>query len=523
MIGQGRFGPIYLCESLLDEKQKENNEITYKKMVLIKYDKEKVILLNSLYSILNQLNFYKKYNYLNNPFITKIYYAFQDKTSFYLLKKYYPGGDLRHQINRKILSEQRSKFLIANIILGLEFLHSKGYLYRNLIPENLFFDKRGYLHINDMTLIREISNINYLVTSGNPGYMAPEIIFRQKHGIESDFFSLGVILYEIMFNKLPFKSKTREEYLNDLISNHNALIKEDDLNVGWSRECADFINRCIQKKAELRIGYEGIEELKTHVWMKDFEWEKLRKKELVAPFIPHGNKNFNPRKHEEEKIEYFKENIRNFIEYYETMNYFNGYYYNYNLDENIKKENSNIEEEKNEDKKVEKKEINDNMDGKGTQVHAKDEKIMDVNNNDTENEDEDDIKHKKKKIQKYDDENEYDNENEDEEIEEIELNLNKNKKNKKSKKKREEENYNEMHKESRNKKRKSRKEINDTKNFYEEESKGQLMNININKKGLFNKNVNKRKSVKKRSSKKVEPRESSQLLKLNYKKKNKNH
>ena len=79
-------------------------------MVLIKYDKEKVIISNSLYSIMNQLNFYKKYNYLNNPFISKIFYAFQDKSSFYLVKKFYSGGDLRYQMDRKVFSEEKSKF-----------------------------------------------------------------------------------------------------------------------------------------------------------------------------------------------------------------------------------------------------------------------------------------------------------------------------------------------------------------------------------------------------------------------------
>jgi serine/threonine protein kinase len=317
-------------------------------MVLIQYDKAKIILSNSLYSILNQLDFYKKYNYLKNPFISEIFYAFQDKSSFYLVKKFYPGGDLRYHINRKYISESKSKFLIANIILGLDFLHSKGYIYRNLIPENLILDKKGYLHLNDMTLIREISNINYLVTSGHPGYMAPEIILRQKHGIESDFYSLGVILYEIMFNKLPYKSKSKEEYLNDLVSSHNALIKEDELNFGWSRECADFINRCIQKRAELRIGFGGIEELKSHKWLKDFDWEKLRKKELTSPSIPRGINNYTLRNNKEEKIEFFEENIYNFIEYYETMNYFNGYYYNYNFDINFNKEKENINEEEEE-------------------------------------------------------------------------------------------------------------------------------------------------------------------------------
>ena len=103
---------------------------------------------NSLYSILNQLNFYKKYNYLKNTFVSKLYYAFQDKFSFYLIKKFYPGGDLRYQMNKRVFSEEKSKFLIANIISGLEFLHSKGYIYRSLIPQNLVFNKKGYVYNN---------------------------------------------------------------------------------------------------------------------------------------------------------------------------------------------------------------------------------------------------------------------------------------------------------------------------------------------------------------------------------------
>ena len=86
-------------------------------MVLIKYDKKKVILSNSLYSILNQLSFYKKYNYLNNPFISKIFYAFQDKSSFYIVKKYYSGGDLRYHMSRKIFSEQKAKFIVGHNVL----------------------------------------------------------------------------------------------------------------------------------------------------------------------------------------------------------------------------------------------------------------------------------------------------------------------------------------------------------------------------------------------------------------------
>ena len=489
-------------------------------MVLIKYDKVKIILSNSLYSILNQLNFYKKYNYLKSPFISKIYYAFQDKSAFYLVKKFYSGGDLRYHINRKIISEEKSKFLVANIILGLEFLHSKGYIYRNLIPENLLIDKKGYLHLNDMTLMREMTNITFLVSSGHPGYMAPEIIFRQKHSIESDFFSLGVILYEMMFNKLPYKSNSREEYLNDLSSTHNALIKEDELNIGWSRECADFINRCIQKRAEYRIGFGGIEELKSHIWIKDFNWAQLEKKELEAPFIPRGKNNYSLRNYNEEEYNFFKENIYNFIEYYETMNFFNGYYYNYNLDKNFNKEKMEIKEldGNNNEQKIEDKDLNDNFSKEDIEGNEKvnfennntpEEQIYIMNN-----------KNKREKINDEEDNEKIDN-NDDVNNNNFE-NFIKNKKNKKNKKKNEEENNLETfnHKENnKNKKKKKRRESNDTKNYYEDESKGQLMNLN-NKKGLFNKTGNRRKiSKNKKSSKKLEHNESNESLKIDSNKK----
>ena len=477
-------------------------------MVLIKYDKEKVIISNSLYSIMNQLNFYKKYNYLNNPFISKIFYAFQDKSSFYLVKKFYSGGDLRYQMDRKVFSEEKSKFLIANIILGLEFLQSKGYIYRNLIPQNLIFDKKGYLHLNDMTLAREITDVNYLVNSGHPGYMAPEIIFRQIYGIESDFFSLGVILYEIMFGKLPYKSNSKEEYLNDLASPHSALIKEDELNIKWSRECADFINKCIQKKVELRIGFSGIEELKTHIWLKDFEWDKLKKKALIAPFIPRGKNNYSVRNQEEKKIEFLENISVNFSAYYEAMYFFNGYYYNYCLDGNINKEKYNEEDEINNENKIEKNEIIENLQKIEDKDIKEEEKINNdinlINANNIETENEDNIKNKKKKKN---------NEENNEEIEEF--NINKTKKRKKNKKKKEEDEYEENNIKDKNKKRKSRKESIESKNYDEEESKGQLMNVN-NKKGLFNKTQNRRKNLKNgKNSKKDIPTQSIKLYSRN--------
>ena len=295
---------------------------------MIQYNKELILLCRALYSIKNELNFYQKYNYQNN-FIVNIKYAFQDTNSFYLIEEFLEGGDLRYHLNRHIFTEQRAKFLIACLILGVEFLHKQGYVHRNLKPENLLLESNGYLKINDMKLLRETKKINSFDSSGTPGYMAPEVLFRQSHGCCSDVFSIGIICYEMMFDKLPFKASSRKEYAESLLSDKEYLIKEYDLPEGWSRECANFINKCIQKRVVVRIGYNGIEELKEHKWFRDINWNELSQMKVKAPFVP-GVGNYKTRSDKERVFN--NSNIKEYLEYYEVCRKFEGYYYNYKND-----------------------------------------------------------------------------------------------------------------------------------------------------------------------------------------------
>lgn len=293
---------------------------------------------------MNELVYYKKNNFKSN-FIVNIKYAFQDKNSFYLIEEYLEGGDLRFHMNRHVITETRAKFLIACLILGVQYLHKHGYVHRNLKPENLILDSRGYLKINDMKLLREASKVNYFDTSGTPGYMAPEIIFRQNHGCCSDIFSIGVIAYEMMFGYLPFKADTREIYTTELMSDKEFLIKESDLPEGWSRDCADFINRCIQKRAIVRMGYNGIEELKEHRWFRDFKWVELSELKLNPPFVPKKN---NHKLRMNKDYFFLNGNIKQNLEYYEISKKFDGYYYNYkqDLSKTVMKKTENSEKSK---------------------------------------------------------------------------------------------------------------------------------------------------------------------------------
>lgn len=107
---------------------------------------------------------------------------------------------------------------MACMILSLEYLHSKNILHRDVKPENLVFDQEGYLKLTDLGIGRFQKPDNSKDTSGTPGYMAPEVMCKQPHGIAVDYFAMGVIAYECMFGKRPYYGKNRKEIRDHILS-----------------------------------------------------------------------------------------------------------------------------------------------------------------------------------------------------------------------------------------------------------------------------------------------------------------
>ena len=116
-----------------------------------------------------------------------------------------------HLTKKKKFSESETKFFIACILIGLDYMHTNGVIHRDIKPENLLLDENGYVHITDMGISRIWSPDNAADTSGTPGYMAPEVMCRQNHGVAVDYFALGVVCYEFMFGKRPYSGKNRKE------------------------------------------------------------------------------------------------------------------------------------------------------------------------------------------------------------------------------------------------------------------------------------------------------------------------
>ena len=259
---------------------KKNN----KKYALKEMSKVRIIDRRSEKSIKGERDFL---SILRHPFIVNMNCAFQDYENLYLVMDLLTGGDLRYHLCKiRRFSEEETKFFIACLLLGLEYIHNNNIIHRDIKPENLVSDENGYIRITDFGVAKIRKEDNSSETSGTPGYMAPEVLMAQNHSFPVDFFAIGIMGYEFMLGQRPYIGKSRKE-IKHLVLKKQAKIDEDDIPEGWSLESVDFINKCLKRKESKRLGYKnGVCELKNHNWFENFDWQSLYNKTMLAPFVP---------------------------------------------------------------------------------------------------------------------------------------------------------------------------------------------------------------------------------------------
>ena len=281
IIGKGGFGKVWRV------KEKKTNEL----YALKEMSKTKIIDKKSEKSINGEREFL---SFLHHPFIVNMHYAFQDNNNLYLVMDLLTGGDLRYHCSRyRYFSEEQTRFFLACIIHSLNYIHKNNVIHRDIKPENLVLDDKGYVCITDFGVAKTNMKDNSSETSGTPGYMCPEVMYGKNHSFPADFFSIGVIGYEFMMGKRPYRGRGRKE-IKEQMKNYQAEIKKDEMKDGWSIEGVEFINSLLQRNEKKRLGYsKGIKELKEHPWLKYYPWKDLAKKNLPAPFIPENTDNFD--------------------------------------------------------------------------------------------------------------------------------------------------------------------------------------------------------------------------------------
>ena len=192
-VGLGSYGRVCLC------KQKKTGKVfvmkILKKIDIIK--QKQVDHIFSEYTILAMIK---------HPFIVQLMGVnFDDPKYIYLILEYIQGGELFSLLRRKgIFPLHQTKFYIAHIITIFEYLHSKNIIYRDLKPENILINKNGYLKLTDFGFAKYLDNEKTYTLCGTPEYLAPEIILNKGHGKAVDWWTMGILLYEMLVGIDPF-------------------------------------------------------------------------------------------------------------------------------------------------------------------------------------------------------------------------------------------------------------------------------------------------------------------------------
>ena len=279
LIGAGGFSKVW------EVKWKKNGKL----FAMKEMSKARIIDRKSVKSILAEREILSK---MNHPFIINLHFSFQDSNKLYLIIDLAKGQDLRKKIgysNTNQMNEEQTKFIAGCVILGLEYLHCNQIVHRDIKPENIIMDENGYAKITDFGLSTHLSKLSTKESPGTFSYMAPEIIFHEKTNISLDYYSLGIIVYELMKGIRPYVEFSAKETKDYLLANQFSM-KRYAVPEGWGIESADFINRLLLKNPKERLGASGTKELKNHCWFRGFNFKDLYKFKIKSPIIVENKK-----------------------------------------------------------------------------------------------------------------------------------------------------------------------------------------------------------------------------------------
>ncbi|XP_064025137.1 citron Rho-interacting kinase isoform X5 [Pogoniulus pusillus] len=276
VVGSGHFGEVKVV------REKVTGDV-YAMKVMSKESllaQEQVSFFEEERSILSQST---------SPWIPQLQYAFQDKKNLYLVMEYQPGGDLLSLLNRyeDQLDESMVQFYLAELVLAIHSVHQMGYVHRDIKPENVLIDRTGHIKLVDFGSAAKMT-VNKVVNAklpvGTPDYMAPEMLMglngdgKASYGPECDWWSLGVIAYEMIYGKTPFAEGTSAKTFNNIMNFQRFLKFPEDVKV--SREFLDLIQSLLCGQKE-RLGYEG---LCCHPFFSTIDWDNIRNS--APPFVP---------------------------------------------------------------------------------------------------------------------------------------------------------------------------------------------------------------------------------------------
>nr|XP_005309555.1 rho-associated protein kinase 1 isoform X1 [Chrysemys picta bellii] len=228
--------------------------------------------------------------FANSPWVVQLFYAFQDDRYLYMVMEYMPGGDLVNLMSNYDVPEKWARFYTAEVVLALDAIHSMGFIHRDVKPDNMLLDKAGHLKLADFGTCMKMNKEGMVrcdTAVGTPDYISPEVLKSQGgdgyYGQECDWWSVGVFLYEMLVGDTPFYADSLVGTYSKIMNHKNSLTFPDDNDISKDAKnlmCAFLTDR------EVRLGRNGVEEIKRHLFFKNDQWAWETLRDTVAPVVP---------------------------------------------------------------------------------------------------------------------------------------------------------------------------------------------------------------------------------------------
>ncbi|KAH7293915.1 hypothetical protein KP509_28G047800 [Ceratopteris richardii] len=269
VLGAGNFGQVFIARHV------KSNIICTVKFI----SKAAVLKARQVAHVKSERDILRKIDF---PFILNLLGFCQDDKYVYLILEYVSGGDFfSHLRARGKLDETTARFYAAQIVLSFEYLHSMDIIYRDLKPENLLLDTKGNLKIADFGFAKKI-DLRTFTLCGTPDYLAPEIILAQGHEKPVDWWTLGVLIYEMLAGFPPFEDEDPSATYQKILEGKIHFPKH------FSKSVKDLIRKLVTADLTKRIGClkEGIREIKHHSWFVNVKWDNVLRKVDKPPIKP---------------------------------------------------------------------------------------------------------------------------------------------------------------------------------------------------------------------------------------------
>jgi tRNA A-37 threonylcarbamoyl transferase component Bud32 len=276
MLNKGGFGKVFLVKNTIDGK--------YYAMKRIRKD-----LLIETGQIENTMNEKTVLLRLQNPFLLGMTYAYQNDFRLYFLLDFIRGGDLYDNLVKvKRFTEPQVKFFTAQIVIALGYLHEHKIVHRDLKPENVLVKSDGYIVLADFGLAKIFDGANDMAQTmcGTPEYMAPEILKGKQQSYSVDWWTLGVLLYELATGRSPFKHKNDRKLRKLIIKGKFPWPDPERHKINLSPELKDLISKLLVPETEKRLGSKGVKEIMKHPWFDDIRFEDILQRKMTPPYKP---------------------------------------------------------------------------------------------------------------------------------------------------------------------------------------------------------------------------------------------